>query len=131
MFAITLQLSDLLRDPLRGARSACLSADHAVPAKAGHGVLPSADREIDRIKIFIQTELSHQRKIYTWKDFDEISLLEQILIGIIPILIGMSSMALFTFLLTFLNQYSINRLVNLQKNLQDVTGSLEKNRPNT
>ena len=66
------------------------------------------------------------------KDFNEISFLEQILIGIIPILIGMGSMALFTFLLTFLNQYSINRLINLQKSLQDVTGSLEKkSRPNT
>ncbi len=26
-----------------------------------------ADREINRTKIFIPTELSHQRKIYTWK----------------------------------------------------------------
>lgn len=66
------------------------------------------------------------------KDFNETSLLEQILIGTIPILVGMSSMALFTFLLTFLHQYSISRIVNLRKTLQDDTGSLEKkSRPNT
>ena len=60
------------------------------------------------------------------KDFNETSFLEQILIGTIPILVGMSSMALFTFLLTFLHQYSISRIVNLRKTLQEDTGSLEK-----
>jgi hypothetical protein len=57
-------------------------------------------------------------------DFNEISILDQILLGCLPILIGMGSMALFTFLLTFLNQYSINCLINLQKSIQ--ADSLEK-----
>ena len=77
------------------------------------------------------TTLQANKKIFS-KYFNEASFLEQILIGIIPILIGMGSMALFTFLLTFLHQYSINRLINLQKSLQDVTGSSEKkSHPNT
>ena len=72
-----------------------------------------------------QSNVTQSKNLFS-KDFNETSFLEQILIGIIPILIGMGSMALFTFLLTFLSQYSINRLVNLQKSLQDVTSSLEK-----
>lgn len=64
--------------------------------------------------------------------FNEISILDQILLGCLPILIGMGSMALFTFLLTFLNQYNINRFINLQKNLQDSIDLQEKkNHPKT
>ena len=70
--------------------------------------------------------ISLNNKNILLKNFNETRLLKRILIGIIPILIGMSSMTLFTFLLTFLNQYSINRLVNLRKTLQDDAGSLEK-----
>ena len=67
-----------------------------------------------------------ERQNFQSHNFNELSILDMILLGCIPILIGMGSMALFTFLLTFLNQYSINRLINLQKSLQDVNGSLEK-----
>ncbi len=62
----------------------------------------------------------------TSKNLNEISFLKQILIACIPILIGMGAMTLFTFLLTFIKHYSINRLVNLQKNLPSFKDFSEK-----
>ena len=51
-------------------------------------------------------------------NFKQISILDQILLGCIPIFMGMSSMALFTLLQVFLRQYSIKYLVNLKKTIQ-------------
>ena len=98
----------------------------------GFSISASSQENSGSINKNPSTTNSQTNKNIFSKDFNETSFLEQILIGIIPILIGMGSMALFTFLLTFLDQYSINRLVNLRKTLQDDTGSLEKKtRPNT
>jgi hypothetical protein len=96
-----------------------------------NGFCPPVNSQSSLVPVNDNRNQTEEKKTQAHK-FNEISILDQILLGCLPILIGMGSMALFTFLLNFLNQYNINRFINLQKSLQDSIDLQEKkNHPKT
>jgi hypothetical protein len=76
-----------------------------------NGFCPPVNSQSSLVPVNDNRNQTEEKKTQAHK-FNEISILDQILLGCLPILIGMGSMALFTFLLNFLNQYNINRFIN-------------------